>query len=113
MKQFETKFESASVFWSVETEFSYDARTDEETETEYVCFDLVYCSKEGRGNGYTKKALRLAIEEAKNQFPELPIRLVVEPQENEINADGLVRLYNSVGFDCIHDDCVIVMEYKL
>ena len=111
MKQVETKFESASVFWSLETEFSYDARTDEEIETEFVSFDLVYCSKEGRGKGYTKKALALAIEEAKKAYPELPIRLVVEPQESEINADGLVRLYTSVGFSIIEASDVIVMEY--
>lgn len=110
MKNHETKFETATIYWNTEFDFSFE--NGEEKEIEFVLFGLVYCAPEGRGNGYAKKALRLAIEDAKATYPELPIRLVVEPKEDDIDAEGLIRLYESVGFSIIEASDVIVMEYK-
>lgn len=103
----ETKFKTASVSWSVTSELSLE--NGDEIWTDYVLFELVYCAPEGRGRGYAKKALALAIAEARAAYPELEIRLVVEPQEAEIDADGLVSLYENAGFRVVHSDCCVVM----
>ena len=107
MKSFETKFKAATVSWTVTSEMQLVG--GDEVWTDFVLFDLVYCAPDGRGRGYAKKALVLAIAEARAAYPELEIRLVVEPQEAAVDADGLVRLYEDAGFRIVNTDVVVVM----
>ena len=107
MKSYETKFEAATISWTVTSELELVG--EDEVWTDFILFELVYCAPEGRGRGYAKKALALAIAEARAAYPELEIRLVVEPQEADINADGLVDLYENAGFRIVHSDSVLVM----
>lgn len=107
MKNHETKFKSAKILWSLTSE--WELIDGDEKMTDYVSFDLVYCAPDGRGRGYAKKALALAIAEARAAYPELEIRLVVEPQEAAVDADGLVRFYEDAGFRIVVADCIVVM----
>lgn len=78
------------------------------SDEDYVLIHDVYVPAKYRGHGCAKAALEYAIGRIKEDYPGKRIRLSAEVQYSHVYMDGLIRLYESVGFE----RTAVTMEYK-
>lgn len=77
----------------------------------YVCLSRLYVEDHLRCKGFGRKLLREGIAEAKKRWPDLPIRLAVEPEKGVISVEDLIAFYESEGFYIESAEDVIVMRH--
>ena len=98
-----TSNKKSYVSWGLDCEDVYDDEGDVVDTCEYVLIDLVYVAPHERGQGLAEKLLKDALVEIEAKHPGVAVRLVVQPKEDGVDIDGLVRLYERCGF-CYESD---------
>ena len=87
------------VSWCLDNEISWSEDGDEIIGKEYAKIDLVWVCPEDRKKGIGRKILVEEIEKIKTIHPDMAIKLVVEPKdEDAMDYEQLVSFYESVGF---------------
>lgn len=105
--------EVAYVTYGIESDPIFDREGDEIGEDTYYLIDNVYVAPECRGMGYAKAMIKDAIEKMKAERPDLPIRIVACPKDEDICPVRLADFYDSLGFfpvETCGDNLVMEMD---
>ena len=94
----------AFVSYDINCEEIYDEDGEVTYGDDYWLIGNVFVEKAFRGQGVARKMMVEAIAEMKAERPELKIKLVAIPQDDETDIELLSAFYESLGFEAIGDE---------
>ena len=94
----------AFVSYDINCEEIYDEDGEVTYGDDYWLVSNVFVEKEFRGQGVARKMMIEAIAKMKDERPELKIKLVAIPQDDETDIELLGAFYESLGFEAIGDE---------
>ena len=94
----------AFVSYDINCEEIYDEDGEVSYGEDYWLISNVFVEPAFRGQGVARKMMVEAIAEMKAERPELKIKLVAIPQDDETDIELLGAFYESLGFDAIGDE---------
>ena len=94
----------AYVSYGINCEEIYDEDGEVSYGDDYWLISNVFVEKAFRGQGVARKLMIEAIAEMKAERPELKIKLVAIPQDDETDIELLGSFYESLGFEAINDE---------
>ena len=94
----------AFVSYDINCEEIYDEDGEVTYGDDYWLISNVFVEPAFRGQGVARKMMVEAIAEMKAERPELKIKLVAIPQDDETDIELLGAFYESLGFDAIGDE---------
>jgi ribosomal protein S18 acetylase RimI-like enzyme len=94
----------AYVSYDINCEEIYDEDSEVYYRDDYWLISNVFVEKAFRGQGVARKLMLEAIAEMKAERPELKIKLVAMPQDDETDIELLGAFYESLGFEAIGDE---------
>ncbi len=94
----------AFVSYDINCEEIYDEDGEVSYGDDYWLISNVFVEKEYRGKGIARKLMIEAIEEMKAERPELKIKLVAIPQDDDTDIELLGAFYESLGFEAVGDE---------
>ena len=94
----------AFVSYDINCEEIYDEDGEVTCGDDYWLISNVFVEPAFRGQGVARKMMVEAIAEMKAERPELKIKLVAIPQDDETDIELLGAFYESLGFDAIGDE---------
>ena len=94
----------AFVSYDINCEEIYDEDGEVTYGEDYWLISNVFVEPAFRGKGVARKMMVEAIAEMKAERPELKIKLVVIPQDDETDIELLGAFYESLGFEAIGDE---------
>ena len=102
----------AFISWGLTEEPIFNGDGEEIGSEEYVLIEKLFVPPRQRRQGIARKLLRDAIAEARQQCPNLPIKVAALPfGDDQIEMDDLVAFYESEGFSVTNTDGhAVIME---
>lgn len=102
----------AYVSWDLNEDPVFDGDGEEVGSEEYVLIEKLFVPPRQRRQGVARKLLREAIAEAKQQYPNLPVKVAALPfGDDQIDMADLVAFYESEGFSVTNTDGhAVIME---
>ena len=94
----------AYVSYDINCEEIYDEDGEVSYGDDYWLISNVFVEPAFRGQGVARKMMVEAIAEMKAERPELKIKLVATPQDDETDIELLGAFYESLGFEAIGDE---------
>ena len=94
----------AFVSYDINCEEIYDEDGEATYGDDYWLISNVFVEPAFRGQGVARKMMVEAIAEMKAERPELKIKLVAIPQDDETDVELLGAFYESLGFEAIGDE---------
>ena len=94
----------AYVSYDINCEEIYDEDGESSYGDDYWLISNVFVEPAFRGQGVARKMMVEAIAEMKAERPELKIKLVAIPQDDETDIELPGAFYESLGFDAIGDE---------
>lgn len=94
----------AYVSYDINCEEIYDEDGEVSYGDDYWLISNVFVEKAFRGQGVARKMMIEAIAEMKAERPELKIKLVAIPQDDETDIELLGSFYESLGFEATGDE---------
>ena len=94
----------AFVSYDINCEEIYDEDGEVSYGEDYWLISNVFVEPAFRGQGVARKLMVEAIAEMKAERPELKIKLVAIPQDDETDIELLGAFYESLGFEAIGDE---------
>ena len=94
----------AYVSYDINCEEIYDEDGEVSYGDDYWLISNVFVEPAFRGQGVARKMMVEAIAEMKAERPELKIKLVAIPQDDETDIELLWAFYESLGFEAIGDE---------
>ena len=94
----------AYVSYDINCEEIYDEDGEVSYGDDYWLISNVFVEKAFRGQGVARKMMIEAIAKMKDERPELKIKLVAIPQDDETDIEFLGAFYESLGFEAIGDE---------
>ena len=94
----------AFVSYDINCEEIYDEEGVVTYGDDYWLISNVFVEPAFRGQGVARKLMTEAIAEMKAERPELKIKLVAIPQDDETDIELLGAFYESLGFEAIGDE---------
>lgn len=94
----------AFVSYGINCKEIYDEDGEVSYGDDYWLISNVFVEKEYRGKGIARKLMIEAIEEMKAERPELKIKLVAIPQDDDTDIELLGAFYESLGFEAVGDE---------
>ena len=102
----------AYVSWSLNEDPVFDSEGEEIGAEEYVLIEKLFVPPHQRRQGVARKLLREAIAEARQRYPDMPIKIAALPfGDDRIEMADLVAFYESEGFSVTNTDGhAVIME---
>ena len=94
----------AFVSYDINCEEIYDEDGEVTYGDDYWLISNVFVEPAFRGQGVARKLMVEVIAEMKAEHPELKIKLVAIPQDDETDIELLGAFYESLGFEAIGDE---------
>ena len=94
----------AYVSYDINCEEIYDEEGEVSYGDDYWLISNVFVEKALRGQGVARKMMIEAIAKMKDERPELKIKLVAIPQDEETDIELLAAFYESLGFEAVGDE---------
>ena len=94
----------AYVSYDINCEEIYDEDGEVSYGDDYWLISNVFVEKAFRGQGVARKMMIEAIAKMKAERPDLKIKLVAIPQDDETDIELLGAFYESLGFEAIGDE---------
>ena len=94
----------AFVSYDINCEEIYDEDGEVTYGDDYWLISNVFVEPAFRGQGVARKLMTEAIAEMKAERPDLKIKLVAIPQDDETDIELLGTFYESLGFEAIGDE---------
>ena len=92
------------ISYGINCEEIYDEDSEVYYGDDYWLISNLFVEKAARGQGVARKLMLEAIAEMKAERPELKIKLVAIPQDDETDIELLGAFYESLGFEAINDE---------
>jgi len=100
------------VTYYIYDEVEIDRSTGEEYKEKRVHIDFVYVYPEYRRQGHARELINKTLKDIENKYPKLPIYMVAEPKEDNIDMGNLVEFYEDMGFEVVSaEGDSVILEY--